>query len=54
MNRHYRAKYALMSTNETALGVHRHFGSNARGSMSISQIACQPNNHQHDDDRANP
>jgi hypothetical protein len=37
---HYRAKYALMQTNETALGAHCHFGSKARGSMSISQIAA--------------
>jgi ATP-dependent DNA ligase len=37
---HYRAKYALMPTNEPALGAHCHFGSNARGSMSISQIAA--------------
>jgi hypothetical protein len=37
---HNRAKYALMPTNEPALGAHCHFGSNARGSVSISQIAA--------------
>jgi hypothetical protein len=49
---HYRAKYALMPTNESALGAHCHFGSNARGSMSISQIAASQTTTKHDDDRA--